>query len=157
MTVSINPDRETENRGWILDPTGHRALDMGYGPPEKVDTPFGKATVIHMGYPDDASEWICDLCNEPILTVWGDEPFPVPTYGSYALCHVDYYKLQLGPATNRHTGEDLTDPSTGAIVPEGPWPLRMCRCPACYVTAIEWRQFIEPALLSIKADIVRAN
>ncbi len=155
--------RVPENRGWILDPAGHRHLMTGgeiRKTGDQVETPFGKATLVVMPYPDDASEWICDLCNEQILTKWGDEPFPVAMVGnSYALCNECRLKYEKGPATGTDgepiyiTGLDGYD----VVEAEGPWPFSLCICAACYLQAMIWRPFLEPEIWKNKERIASQN
>lgn len=156
-----NPRRVKETRAWVMDPAGHRAFIAGqYQGPEsgdKVPTPFGEATVLRMPLPDDYADWYCDLCSKQILTRFGNEPFPVPMFSTYALCLDHFNEMQQGPATDAYSGEDLyeelTQPNGEVIsvpVLEGPWPLVMCRCPACYETALAWKPYIEPILMALE-------
>ena len=118
--------RPDDPRYWILNPTGHRLAEARqfYGRDgEEVDTVFGKATLIVPPQPEP-EDWFCDLCSETILTRWGDEPFPVPMFGSYALCAEHYYEFQGNPLDDPRTGEPLDEPM-------GLWPMLACSCQAC--------------------------
>ena len=143
-------ERLPEGRGWVINPAEHRLVEMGYESPDEVMTPFGKAVVFHMPMPDDPSLWICDLCNIQILTKWGDEPFPVAMLGnSHAFCNDCRLKMEEGQATDT-MGEVMDEL-------EGPWPFRICGCPGCRPTAMEWRPFIEPILNTMIQDIGAQN
>ena len=163
--------RVPENRGWILDPAGHRHLATSgetRQTGDRIDTPFGKATLIIMPLPDDLSDWVCDLCNQQILTKWGDEPFPVPMIGnSYALCNDCRLKYEKAPATDVD-GEELYEPDpyfdptyrgdlSVQLVLEGPWPFSLCTCAACYLQAVIWRPFIEPFFWKNRARKAEQN
>lgn len=74
----------------------------------------------------DGDDWACDRCNATILTRWGDEPFPVPTDGDWALCH---------------------DCKTDQEARQSPWPAAMlCACAPCRQQAQRWRPQLERAL-----------
>lgn len=101
-----------ETRHWITNPGGHRRHDRDLAPTEGtiVETVFGPAAAIGSFIPTSDDFWVCDLCSEQILTLWGGEPFPVKADGGYAFCH----------ECARHVE-----------VTYGPWPNRVCGCPAC--------------------------
>jgi len=103
-------------RGWIANPAEHRRVERSI-PVEAIDGMFGGAKVIVLPYPPD-DEWFCDVCNAQILTRWGDEPFPVPVDGSYALCGDCYERAG------------------------GRWPIRGCVCEGCLPTIKQWKTFL---------------
>ena len=158
--------RMPENRGWILDPTGHRHLENSgevRQTGEQIKTPFGIATLIVLPPPADMSDWICDFCNETILTLWGDEPWPVAMIGnSYALCNECRLDYEKSPASDLD-GEKMVSQSVVngreliTILLQGPWPFSLCSCGACYQQALIWRQFIEPLIWKNKARIAGQN
>ncbi len=148
-----HPQRMPENRGWVLDPTGHRHLANSgevRQTGEQIETPFGKATLIVLPPPADMSDWVCDFCNETILTLWGDEPWPVAMIGnSYALCNECRLDYEKAPASDLE-GEAITEL-------QGPWPFSLCSCGACYQQALIWRTFIEPLIWKNKSRIAGQN
>jgi len=166
----MSQQRMPENRGWVLDPTGHRHLANSgevRQTGEQIDTPFGKATIIVLPPPADMSDWVCDFCNEIILTLWGDEPWPVAMIGnSYALCNECRLDYEKSPASDLD-GENLYEPTSfdptyreGPYLQEvlqGPWPFSLCSCGACYQQALIWRTFIEPLIWKNKSKIAEQN
>lgn len=107
---------------WIIDAVGHRQAwkRMTQGRDGTTEmTPFGEATVIVGPAPDDDAAWICDLCNETILTRWGYEPFPVPQLGSYALCLDCMTRIAAAEGRER-------------------WGDYICTCPDCRAWLIRW-------------------
>jgi hypothetical protein len=125
--------KPTDDRHWILNPAGHRLnaeLGMVGRDGEEIDHPvFGKAELI-VGPPNLDEGWVCDLCSLPILTRYGDEPFPVPMLGSYALCLEHFNEAQTWPY------EDSA--GTQYPYPMGEWPANLCACSACAFTAGDW-------------------
>lgn len=122
-----------ERRHWIPNPVGHRLAESRqyYGRDgEMVDTVFGEAVLIVPPQPA-AEDWYCDLCSELILTKWGDQPFPVPMFGSYAMCMAHY---------NEAVAEWKHDTDEGDVsdVPMGEWPLLACTCDPCISTLHGW-------------------
>lgn len=122
-----------EDRFWITDPAGHRQhenerTDHLVG--ETIQTVFGDAVVM-AGPTLPPDEWICDLCNDRILTRWGDEPWPVPMVGGYALCIDHYHQLQEQPETDR-----FGEPIRGSRL--GPWPQIACNCDPCQTQIRAW-------------------
>lgn len=133
----MGEDREGETltapRFWITDPGGHRILYEQR--PEKdgdlIDTAFGEAVIIRPPAPPP-DDWYCDLCSEPILTRFGEEPWPVPMFGSYALCHDHLIEAMEWPEEDDRTGEEIIGTRLG------PWPVHVCACPPCTRKAIDW-------------------
>jgi hypothetical protein len=124
-----------ENRYWILNPVGHRLTEQRgyYGRDgEEVETVFGPATLIVPPQPP-VDEWYCDMCSEPILVKWGDEPFPVPMFGSYALCAEHYEEAKGWHPDDERTG----DPIPSLVL--GEWPGNVCRCQPCTSQTVVWR------------------
>lgn len=123
----------TAPRFWITDPRGHRLHERQHNPPDgsTIDTPFGEAVVIRPPLPP-GDLWVCDLCNEEILTRFGGEPWPVPMFGGYALCHDHLIEAMDWPEEDNRTGEEI--PGTHL----GPWPLHVCACPPCVHKATDW-------------------
>lgn len=128
---AVLPDR----RYWILNPAGHRLTEAraAYGMDGKTVEWFlgGEATLIVPPLPA-ATDWCCDICSATILTRWGDEPWPVPMEGSYALCAEHQAMVEESPEDDAYTG----DPIPGTR--RGPWPLRACTCPPCAHWITEW-------------------
>lgn len=151
--MAYGEGRMPENRGWVLNPEGHRAFRENQQQGETGDilnTPFGKATLFVMPSPDDLSLWYCDLCNEQILTRWGDEPFPVAMIGdSYALCNKCRIRYENDHAADIH-GEPMDELN-------GLWPFRLCTCPGCRPTGLDWRPYIEGVLDEIRTVIAGQN
>lgn len=119
--------RPEDPRFWILNPTGHRLAESRqfYGKDgDMVDTVFGEAVLIVPPQPA-ASDWYCDICSEIILTRWGDEPFPVPMFSSYALCAEHFYEFQEGERDDPESGEPIPGSKWGL------WPMMSCGCQAC--------------------------
>ncbi len=127
-----------EYRYWILNPAGHRKLWAEQLPEDgaMVDTQFGRAVAIVPPPPDDLDDWICDYCNQPILTRWGLEPFPVPMDGSNAICEDHYEKIQKR---------------------EGRWPSRFCGCVACIAQATSWRPYLARGYGLIRKEVIAQN
>lgn len=120
-------------RFWILDPPGHRVANASpHQDGDIVDTMFGEAVVIAPPLPP-VEDWVCDFCNQPILVKWGDEPFPVAMFGSYALC-LEHYNEVIASWTH-------DDPMTGEStdIPMGPWPDQACGCDPCVIQFAAWR------------------
>jgi len=163
MNDSAPYERIPENRGWVLDPAGHRHLATGgeiRQTGEQVDTPFGKATLIVMPVPDNLSDWICDFCNQTILTMWGNEPWPVAMVGnSYALCNDCRLDYEHEPATGVDEEEIIVINLQGEelVLLEGSWPFSLCTCAACYLQATIWRSFIEPFMWQNRAKMAKQN
>lgn len=131
----------SDGRYWILDPAGHRQADAADRPADGTTVDFlgGEAIIIAPPLPDD-DDWLCDLCStEPILTRWGDEPWPVPAVGSYALCNTCREKVEADPRTT-----DRGDPIPGTR--NGPWPWDACTCHACTAQLLAWHPHITYAL-----------
>ena len=129
MSEQLAEDR----RHWIPNPIGHRLAEarLYYGRDgEEIDSVFGKATLIVTPYPD-AEDWVCDLCSQMILTKWGSEPFPVPMFGSYAMC-MDHYNEAVAQWKHDTDEGDVSD------VPLGEWPLFACSCQPCQSTIQTW-------------------
>ena len=124
--------REGDPRYWILNPSGHRLnaeLAMLGRDGEMVESAIGPAQLIvpPAGEPTD---WVCDLCSQPILVRWGEEPFPVPMYASNALCLDHFNEAKDWPF------EDGT--GTEYPFPYGEWPAQLCSCSACRFTMSDW-------------------
>ena len=153
--MAYGENRAPDNRGWVLNPEAHRAAADAQQDPQRktgdeIMTPFGKATLFVMPSPDDLSLWYCDLCNQQILTKWGDEPFPVAMIGnSHALCNDCRIDFEGSNASDIH-GEPMDEL-------EGLWPFRLCRCNGCFITGVEWRPYIEGVIEEIKAAIANQN
>lgn len=128
-----------DNRYWITNPVGHRSIPVPYTDGEMVETIFGLTEMIVPPAPP-ADEWICDMCNEPILVKYGDEPFPVPMLGGYALC-LDHFNEVV-----EHWTHD--DPDTGepTDIPMGDWPMQSCGCMPCTLQTMEWIPMLKSAL-----------
>lgn len=110
------------NSYWITNPGGHRRQwrsEVAGQDGTVIDGPFGPTTMIVPPAPEDDDEWVCDFCNGQILTLWGNEPWPVPSHGSYALCN--------------ECARSVMD-SEGWEV----WPLMSCGCAACRATSSVW-------------------
>lgn len=123
---------------WILDPAGHRnewASNLPEDGAVVEEGPFKGAAHIVLPPPDDPEDWVCDYCNEIILTVWGGEPFPVPSDGSYALCAVDYAKVRGGRL----------------------WPATFCACGACVAQAERWHPQLWKAYRSLAKEVIAQN
>ena len=134
--------RKGDHRYWILNPTGHRLnanLAMVGRDGEMVDSAIGRAQLIvpEPGEPDD---WVCDLCSTPILVRWGEEPFPVPMFGSNALC-LDHFNEAKG--WNYEDDAGVEYPFT-----YGEWPANICLCSACQFTMADWYPQLKVAYAS---------
>lgn len=124
----------TAPRFWITDPIGHRIfaeMMRTEKDGDLIDTVFGEAVVIRPPAPP-ADEWYCDLCSEPILTMFGEEPWPVPMFGSYALCHDHLIEAMDWPEEDNRTGEEILGTKLG------PWPVHVCACIPCVKKAQDW-------------------
>ncbi len=127
--VSVAPEATSADRYFISNPTGHRlfAEEMNtHEDGDLVNWPGSAAPAIFIRGPQfEPGDWICDFCNETILTTWGAEHFPVPMSGSNALCA-------------RHYAEELAE--------RGPWPPNSCACPPCMNQTEEWKPKLARAL-----------
>lgn len=125
-------------RYWILNPRGHRAYGSEFAPSVRDTVElFGQpAVIISSPAPDDV--WICDLCNDPILINWGDEPFPVPLFGGNALCLDCFIKVQTWPQS-----DDWGEPIDGTEL--GEWPAHICNCPPCENQTAVWMKELRNA------------
>ncbi len=135
-TMAVRPD--DQRRYWILDPAGHRQVWIEALPEdgEMIDSFMGPAVAIVPSPPAVDEPWVCDrLCSETILTVWGGEPFPVPSDGSYALC-ADHFESVRG---NRL------------------WPSRMCGCGACLAQAKRWHSQLWKAYRQLRQEVIAQN
>jgi hypothetical protein len=123
----------TAPRFWITDPRGHRLYEEEHKPEDGslIDTVFGEAVVIRPPLPP-GDLWVCDLCNEEILTRFGGEPWPVPMFGGYALCHDHLVEAMEWPEEDNRTGAEIVGTRLG------PWPLHVCACPPCVHKATDW-------------------
>ncbi len=128
---------DEERRYWILDPVGHRRLWAEQLPEDGsvVDSFMGPAVMIVPPQPADDEPWICDVCNEIILTVWGGEPFPVPSDGSYALCFHHYETYRSGHL----------------------WPSNLCACDACIDQAKRWHPQLWKAYRNLYSGVIAQN
>jgi hypothetical protein len=103
---------------WIVDPVGHRVLENENRrlnpPPETVETEFGEAFVIDTTTTMPVDLYICDSCNAEMVIQFGDEPWPAPVVGGYALCCRCMAEMELDP------------------------PTRACSCVACSSTWARW-------------------
>lgn len=117
----------TDRRHWILDPAGHRTAWAAGLPADGENITIDGLDAVAIVPPvPDGDDWACDRCNATILTRWGDEPFPVPTDGDWALCH---------------------DCKTDQEARQSPWPAAMlCACAPCRQQAQRWRPQLERAL-----------
>ena len=136
MSLTVQPD--DQRRYWILDPTGHRQVWIEALPEdgEMIDSFMGPAVAIVPTPPAVDEPWVCDrLCSETILTVWGGEPFPVPSDGSYALCAAHFESMR---------GNRL-------------WPSRMCGCVACLAQAKRWHSQLWKAYRQLRQEVIAQN
>lgn len=137
-----------DERHWIMNPAGHRqhanATDPHHG--DTVEFLGRPAVVIKPDLYMEPGEWICDICNAPILTSWAGEPFPVPVDGTYALCADHRERVEQGPDYDSHG-----DPIAGSTL--GPWPAAGCTCPPCARTTEAWARQLPAAYgLAIYAE-----
>ena len=128
----------TADRYWILNPAGHRQAATPATEADLEGTPWEGAAVIDLSAAM-GDTWVCDLCNEEILTVWGDEPWPVPVLGSDALCADHYYQAQ-----GWYHQDPYGEPTARQL---GVWPAQVCTCTACTDQLELWYPMLRRAWL----------
>jgi hypothetical protein len=124
----------SDERFWITNPAGHRLAEARgfYGRDGEETTFLGAPAILIVPPQLEPGTWICDICSEPILSSWGEEPMPIPLAGSYALCQRHQEAVENGPEDDPRTG----DPIPGTR--RGPWPLQLCACQPCTYWVQEW-------------------
>lgn len=138
----------TDTRYWVLDPAAHRRYSEG-GTPELAGTFWEDAAIIDMAQGLAPDEWYCDLCNLPILTRWGGEPFPVPMLGGSALC-ADHYEEAQG----WHHEDEYGEPTDQLL---GLWPPAACTGEACCRPwLIAWHRQLGYAYTLLQIDRAKA-
>lgn len=138
-------------RTWTIDAVAHRRR-------WRESTAGKDGTVDDMGFtvivppaPDADDEWICDLCNDPILTRFGDEPWPVPMLGTYALCWNCARRIADGCDAHdwypegdymvcENCGAVLAFQIDGTDVVDGTWSHLVCACPDCRAWVDRWME-----------------
>lgn len=163
----IVPDR----RHWILDPPLHRLGEKAMGRTGykgNLETIAQTMFIIELHSDSALEDWVCDFCSAPILTALGESPFPVPMWGSNALCldHFNKFSGPIDPQGLDHLIGDVYLKLTEfevrsmelheiAFHPEyearkgyglGPWPLNFCSCPFCSEILGDWRDSFRIAL-----------
>lgn len=115
---------------WVMDPIGHRRHEQAQPIPTEMEFLGEMVPVIH-GATLVGDEWVCDLCNETMLTRWGSEPWPIPVWGGYAVCPNEM----------------------DAFAKEDGLPGGACMCPPCLVWLQRWLPMIEAVLRKDTAQL----